>query len=128
MDFAPPPELDEIRAAVRELCDGFPGEYWRGLEPDRYPEEFVAALTEGGWLGALVPEAYAKWEVDLKPLDEAAHHELARQVRGADTSDAELAEAYAESERNWRVTWRCGGGKLSIAHSRRRPRLARVTA
>ena len=36
----------------------FPGEYWRALEPDRYPEEFVAALTEDGWLAALVPEEY----------------------------------------------------------------------
>ena len=46
MDFAQPPELGEIRAAVRELCTHFPGEYWRALEPDRYPEEFVDALTE----------------------------------------------------------------------------------
>jgi acyl-CoA dehydrogenase len=58
MDFSLPPELDEIRAAVRELCAGFPGEYWRGLEPDRYPEEFVAALTDQGWLAALIPEEY----------------------------------------------------------------------
>ena len=58
MDFSLPPELDEIRAAVRELCAGFPGEYWRGLEPDRYPEEFVDALTEQGWLAALIPEEY----------------------------------------------------------------------
>ncbi|HEY1367530.1 MAG TPA: acyl-CoA dehydrogenase family protein [Gaiellaceae bacterium] len=58
MDFSIPEELTEIRAAVRELCDGFPGEYWRGLEPDRYPEEFVRALTEHGWLAALIPEEY----------------------------------------------------------------------
>jgi alkylation response protein AidB-like acyl-CoA dehydrogenase len=58
VDFALPDELDEIRAAVRELCNGFPGEYWRELEPDRYPEEFVAALTENGWLAALIPEEY----------------------------------------------------------------------
>jgi acyl-CoA dehydrogenase len=58
MDFAVPRELDEIRTAVRELCAGFPGEYWRGLEPDRYPEEFVRALTENGWLAALIPEEY----------------------------------------------------------------------
>ena len=58
MDFSLPPELDEIRSAVRELCAGFPGEYWRELEPDRYPEEFVAALTEQGWLAALIPEEY----------------------------------------------------------------------
>ncbi|MFN0156194.1 MAG: acyl-CoA dehydrogenase family protein, partial [Gaiella sp.] len=58
MEFSLGPELDEIRAAVRELCAGFPGEYWRALEPDRYPEEFVAALTENGWLAALIPEEY----------------------------------------------------------------------
>jgi acyl-CoA dehydrogenase len=58
LDFSVPAELDEIRAGVRELCDGFPGEYWRGLEPDRYPEEFIAALTENGWLAALIPEEY----------------------------------------------------------------------
>jgi acyl-CoA dehydrogenase len=58
MDFSVPEELNDIRAAVRELCDRFPGEYWRALEPDRYPEEFVAALTENGWLAALIPEEY----------------------------------------------------------------------
>jgi acyl-CoA dehydrogenase len=58
MDFSVSPELTEIRAAVRELCEQFPGEYWRALEPDRYPEEFVSALTENGWLAALIPEEY----------------------------------------------------------------------
>jgi acyl-CoA dehydrogenase len=58
MDFAEPPDAPAIREAVRGLCAGFPGEYWRGLEPDRYPAEFVAALTEQGWLAALIPERY----------------------------------------------------------------------
>ena len=58
MDFAPPPEHAEIRTAVRELCSQYPGEYWRALEPDRYPEEFVEALTRDGWLAALIPEEY----------------------------------------------------------------------
>jgi alkylation response protein AidB-like acyl-CoA dehydrogenase len=58
VNFEQPPELAEIRSAVRELCADFPGEYWRALEPDRYPEEFVGALTEAGWLAALVPEQY----------------------------------------------------------------------
>jgi acyl-CoA dehydrogenase len=58
VNFAQPAELAEIRSAVRELCSRFPGEYWRGLEPDRYPEEFVAALTEAGWLAALIPEEF----------------------------------------------------------------------
>ncbi len=58
MDFSVSPELDEIRAAVRDLCGRFPGSYWQGLEPDRYPEEFVAALTEHGWLAALIPDEF----------------------------------------------------------------------
>jgi acyl-CoA dehydrogenase len=58
MEFSLPDSVEVIRASVRDLCARFPGEYWRGLEPDRYPEEFVAALTDGGWLGALVPEQY----------------------------------------------------------------------
>jgi alkylation response protein AidB-like acyl-CoA dehydrogenase len=58
VNFEQPPELAEIRSAVRELCRRFPGEYWRALEPDRYPEEFVAARTAAGWLAALIPEEY----------------------------------------------------------------------
>jgi alkylation response protein AidB-like acyl-CoA dehydrogenase len=58
VNFEPAPELAEIRAAVREVCAGFPGEYWRSLEPDRYPEEFVRTLTEQGWLAALIPAEY----------------------------------------------------------------------
>src|SRR5882757_121898 len=58
MDFAISEDLRDIRRAVSQLCDDFPGEYWRGLEPDRYPEEFVTALTEHGWLAALIPEQY----------------------------------------------------------------------
>ncbi len=49
----------DIRAAVRSLCAGFPGEYWRRLDRERaYPEEFVAALTKAGFLAALIPEQY----------------------------------------------------------------------
>ncbi|HYN27549.1 MAG TPA: acyl-CoA dehydrogenase family protein [Burkholderiales bacterium] len=49
----------QIRAAVRDLCSRFPGEYWRRLDEARaYPEEFVRALTDAGWLSALIPEEY----------------------------------------------------------------------
>jgi alkylation response protein AidB-like acyl-CoA dehydrogenase len=52
-------ELGQIRAAVRSLCAGFPGEYWRALDRERaYPTEFVAALTKAGFLAALIPEEY----------------------------------------------------------------------
>src|SRR5262245_26078073 len=49
----------EIRAAVQKLCENFPGEYWRKLDRERaYPEEFVAALTNAGYLATLSPEEY----------------------------------------------------------------------
>ncbi|WP_312164022.1 acyl-CoA dehydrogenase family protein [Phenylobacterium sp.] len=49
----------EIREAVRKLCAGFPGEYWRELDRERaYPTEFVRALTQDGFLSVLIPEEY----------------------------------------------------------------------
>jgi acyl-CoA dehydrogenase len=49
----------EIRDEVRKLCARFPGEYWRRLDSARaYPTEFVRALTEAGYLAALIPEEY----------------------------------------------------------------------
>ena len=53
-----PGDFDVIRAEVRRLCDRYGNEYWRSLEPDRYPEDFVAELTAQGWLSALIPEEY----------------------------------------------------------------------
>jgi alkylation response protein AidB-like acyl-CoA dehydrogenase len=53
------PCFPEIREAVRALCARFPGPYWRELDRARaYPTEFVSALTEAGFLGALIPEEY----------------------------------------------------------------------
>jgi acyl-CoA dehydrogenase len=49
----------EIKDEIRKLCLRFPGDYWRACDRDRkYPAEFVVALTEAGWLSALIPEAY----------------------------------------------------------------------
>jgi alkylation response protein AidB-like acyl-CoA dehydrogenase len=61
MDHATPAQDPhaEIREEVRKLCARFPGEYWRKLDAERaYPTEFVRALTESGYLGALIPEEY----------------------------------------------------------------------
>ncbi len=53
------PDFPELRDAVQRVCDGFPGEYWRKKdEAQEYPKEFVQALTENGFLGALIPEEY----------------------------------------------------------------------
>tara|TARA_R110000787_G_scaffold63679_7_gene143636 strand:- start:66370 stop:67536 length:1167 start_codon:yes stop_codon:yes gene_type:complete len=52
-------DLLAIRESVAKLCEGFPGEYWRELDRERgYPTAFVNALTEAGFLGCLIPEAY----------------------------------------------------------------------
>ncbi|MGY3604137.1 MULTISPECIES: acyl-CoA dehydrogenase family protein [unclassified Bradyrhizobium] len=52
-------DFPELRSTVRKICERFPGEYWRALdERSGYPAEFVAALTEAGFLGALIPEEY----------------------------------------------------------------------
>ena len=52
-------QYQEIRDAVRALCEQFPDEYHRKVdEARRYPEEFVEALTKAGWMAALIPQAY----------------------------------------------------------------------
>ncbi len=52
-------EQEQIRRSVREVCSGYPCEYWRELDRTAtYPTEFVRTLTEGGWLAALIPEEY----------------------------------------------------------------------
>jgi len=52
-------DYQDIRDAVTKICDDFPGEYWRKLDKESaYPEEFVNALTESGFLSALIPEEY----------------------------------------------------------------------
>ena len=50
---------DDIREAVGKLCAEFPASYWRALDREMaYPAAFVQALTEAGWLGALIPENF----------------------------------------------------------------------
>ena len=52
-------DLTAIRDSVAALCARFPGEYWRELDRERaYPSEFVKAMTDEGFLGALIPEEY----------------------------------------------------------------------
>lgn len=51
--------VEDIRRAVTALCANFPAGYWQQCErEERYPEEFVVAMTEAGWLAALIPEEY----------------------------------------------------------------------
>ncbi len=59
MDFALTADQLRLREAVRALCAGFPDAYWRDVSRSRaYPEAFVRALTEAGYLSALIPREY----------------------------------------------------------------------
>ena len=52
-------DFEDIRDALRALCAEFPAEYFRKVDDERgYPEAFVTALTQAGWLAALIPQEY----------------------------------------------------------------------
>jgi acyl-CoA dehydrogenase len=60
-------DFAEIRRGVRSVCDGFPAEYWREKDQHaQYPTEFVQALTDAGYLAALIPEAYGGSGLSLR--------------------------------------------------------------
>jgi alkylation response protein AidB-like acyl-CoA dehydrogenase len=57
----------ELREATGRICAGYPAEYWRRLEDEHgYPTEFIRDLTEAGFLGALIPEAYGGGGLPLR--------------------------------------------------------------
>ena len=57
----------ELREAVGKICARYPGAYWRRLEDERdYPTEFIRDLTQAGFLGALIPEAYGGGGLPLR--------------------------------------------------------------
>ncbi len=54
-----PNEFSDIRESIAKLCAQFPGEYWRKLDREMaYPQEFVKALIDAGYLSVLIPEEY----------------------------------------------------------------------
>ncbi len=66
MDFSVSDDRRAIREGVRELCARYPEAYWRSLdERSEYPTEFVKALTDAGWLGALIPRRYGGSELGI---------------------------------------------------------------
>jgi len=54
-----PDQYQDMREALRDLCNRFDSAYWQKIDHERgYPETFVTAMTEAGWLAALIPEEY----------------------------------------------------------------------
>ncbi|MCC7274108.1 MAG: acyl-CoA/acyl-ACP dehydrogenase [Alphaproteobacteria bacterium] len=59
MDLSFTPEQEAIRDQVARLCARFGLDYWRARDQDgHFPDEFVAAMAEGGWLGIAMPPEY----------------------------------------------------------------------
>lgn len=57
--YREPDQYQDLRDALAELCGTFSSEYFQKIDAEEgYPEEFVQALTESGWLSALIPEEY----------------------------------------------------------------------
>jgi acyl-CoA dehydrogenase len=58
-DIPTPDQYQELREALRDLCGQFDSAYWQKVDEVRgYPEKFVDALTQAGWLAALIPTEY----------------------------------------------------------------------
>ena len=54
-----PDQYQDMREALRDLCGGLDSAYWQQVDHERgYPEAFVDAMTQAGWLAALIPEEY----------------------------------------------------------------------
>src|SRR5205814_10443599 len=61
MDFSLSDQQERYREGIREVCAKFPNAYWRALDAEkRYPEKFVLALSDGGWLSVLIPTEYGR--------------------------------------------------------------------
>ncbi|WP_313432600.1 acyl-CoA dehydrogenase family protein [Siminovitchia terrae] len=59
MAVSAPEELDLIRKSIKALCSRFPESYWREMDEKKaYPEDFIQALMNDGWLSILIPEKY----------------------------------------------------------------------
>ena len=90
----------DIRASVRAICEGFPASYWRELEDrEAYPEAFVKALTDAGYLAALIPEEYGGSGLPLR----AAPTALAQYAMAATCGEEPgTASIFAASSHFWR--------------------------
>ena len=59
MSFFLSNDQEAIKDSVKKICDRFPLQYWRDQDKTgEFPEDFVKAITDGGWLGIAMPEEY----------------------------------------------------------------------
>ena len=62
----PDHDFAELRDGVRRVVSQFDSRYWQEVDEARaFPEAFVDALTQAGWLSALIPEEYGGSNLSL---------------------------------------------------------------
>ncbi|MCG8548494.1 MAG: acyl-CoA/acyl-ACP dehydrogenase [Alphaproteobacteria bacterium] len=109
----------EIRDAVSKLCAQFSGAYWRKLDREKaYPTEFAAAMTEAGWLAALIPEKYGGAGLPLS-AGAAILEEIHRSGGSAGACHAQMCLVgtlirYASEEQNTTYLPRIADGSLRL--------------
>ena len=110
----------DLRDAVRDLCKAFPDSYWRELDAARaYPDAFVKALTDAGYLAALIPEEYGGSGLGVDggvdhPRGDQPQRRQRRRLPRADVHDGHAAAARigrAEARRSCR---RSPSGELRL--------------
>jgi acyl-CoA dehydrogenase len=109
----------ELRSGVRELCARFPDEYWRDVDRrSAYPEEFVGALTDAGWLAALIPTEYGGAGLDISAAS-VILEEINRSGANAGACHAQMyimgtLLRHGSAEQKQRYLPRIAGGELRL--------------
>lgn len=119
MNFALSDEQEAIRAAVRDVCKKFPGQYWRDLEATGdYPAEFVRTLTDLGWLSLLIPAEFGGGGLGIT---EAAIvlEEIHRSGSNANACHAQMYTMgallkHGTAEQKWRILPGLAEGKVRL--------------
>jgi acyl-CoA dehydrogenase len=117
--FAEPPHIGQLRQEVAAVCSRFPDPYWRDLDARRdYPEAFVAALTEGGWLNILIPTEYGGGGLGLNEAA-AVLAEINHQGGNAGPAHAQMyimgtLLRYGSDEQKQRYLPRIASGELRL--------------
>ena len=110
---------EDLRRGVREVCARFPGEYWRELDAGRrYPEEFVGAMGEAGYLAALIPEEYGGMGLDLSAAC-AVLEEVNRSGANAGPAHAQMYTMgtllrHGSEGQKWQYLPKIAGGELRL--------------
>ena len=110
---------EDLRRGVREVCARFPGEYWRELDAGRrYPEEFVGAMGEAGYLAALIPQEYGGMGLDLSAAC-AVLEEVNRSGANAGPAHAQMYTMgtllrHGSEGQKWQYLPKIAGGELRL--------------